>query len=178
MSVHPIPVLSRRVERRTFTCSHGIEGQWDGACTECKTLSEKADRLARKLEQDRQRARQAYEKKKAEQNQPPSHVRTDTPAYAPSDPVAEGAEAPSGVNNPERAPAKTPEETEDGTPLIDFALAAIRAADCSCTNFREIMNNGLTGQEIQILHGSVASIARRWQHLADEIERRAKNEIH
>ena len=105
MNVHPIPVLSRRVERRTFTCSHGIEGQWDGACTECKTLSEKVEA---ERERQRQKARTYYEKKKAEQNQSPSTGRIDTPSVT-DNAFAEGAEAPSGVNNPERAPAETPE---------------------------------------------------------------------
>jgi hypothetical protein len=55
------------------------EAKWlCSACGEdrnCNCNAPAVEKLAAKLEQDRQRARRAYEKKKAEQNQQPSHVR-------------------------------------------------------------------------------------------------------
>lgn len=43
----------------------------------CDCNAPAVEKLAEKREQDRQRARRAYEKKKSEQDQQPSHVRND-----------------------------------------------------------------------------------------------------
>jgi hypothetical protein len=72
---HPT-VIERKRPSGMLSCTQcGAEAK--AACSCNAAYMPAAEKLAEKLEKDRQRARRAYEKKKDEQNQDSSHVRKD-----------------------------------------------------------------------------------------------------
>ena len=130
-----------------------------GADRVCNCAAPAVEKLADKMEQDRQRARRAYEKKKAEQNQTPSHVRNGN-AVDPEE-FAERREAAAG--EPE------PATTADGGAPSTWVRIMREQKELTRSISRNSKNNKFSDKDLKWLAGEAMEAASAWSALENEL---------
>lgn len=154
----------QKKEEAKFVCSSC------GADRSCDCNAPAVEKLAAKMEQDRQRARRAREKEKAEQNQSSRHVTPDAghPDKSPND-------APDRIGQDGKSyPAKrTPRGfySDHGEPPPateeDYENALLMRADTA----RELAELPFKGRATDEIVDAVRAVAAAWERLAHQLER-------